>query len=56
MKKVKGLRSTSWLLQNSHGDVEDSIGNIVAKEYICMAHGQQTIVWGLPEGVGGLGG
>ena len=24
---VKGLRSTSWLLQNSHGDVKCSRGN-----------------------------
>ena len=31
MKKVKGLRSTSWWLQNSHGDVNYSIGNIVSK-------------------------
>ena len=29
MKKVKGLRSTNWQLQNSHGDVKHSIGNIV---------------------------
>ena len=28
-EKVKGLRSISWLLQNSHGDVKYSIGNIV---------------------------
>ena len=29
VKKVKGLRSTIWQLQNSHGDVKDNIGNIV---------------------------
>ena len=29
LKKVKGLRSTNWLLQNSHGIVKSSIGNIV---------------------------
>ena len=29
MKKVKGLRSTEWQLQNSHGDVKYSIGNRV---------------------------
>ena len=28
-KKVRGLRSTNWQLQNSHGDVKYSIGNIV---------------------------
>ena len=29
VKKVKELRSTDWWLQNSHGDVKYSIGNIV---------------------------
>ena len=29
MRKEKGLRSTNWLLQNSHGGVKYSIGNIV---------------------------
>ena len=26
---VQGLRSTDWQLQNSHGDVKDSIGSTV---------------------------
>ena len=29
VKKAKGLRSTNWQLQNSHGDVKYSTGNIV---------------------------
>ena len=29
VKKVKGLRSTNWQLQNSHEDVKDSIGKTV---------------------------
>ena len=29
VKNVNGLRSTNWLLQNSHGNVKYSIGNIV---------------------------
>ena len=29
VKKMKGLKNTNWLLQNSHGDVIYSIGNIV---------------------------
>ena len=37
MKKVKGLRSTEWQLQNSHGDVKYSIekrvNNIVTTMY-----------------------
>ena len=43
MKKVKGLRSTNWWLQNSYRGVKYSIGNRVAKEHIRMTHrhGQQ---------------
>ena len=54
-EKVKGLRSTTWLLQNSHVDVKYSIGNIVAKEYIRMTHGHGQwcgdclIEWGRAE-------
>ena len=29
VKKVKGLRSTNWQLQNSLGDVKDSIRDVV---------------------------
>ena len=28
-ERGEGLESTDWLLQNSHGDGEESIGNIV---------------------------
>ena len=41
VKEVRGLRSTNLLLQNSHGDVKCSIGNIVAKEGIYMNHGHE---------------
>ena len=36
VKKMKGLRSTNWLLQNSHGDVKYSIGNIVSNIVITI--------------------
>lgn len=36
MKKVRGLKSTNWLLQNSHGDINYSIGNIVKKSQIVL--------------------
>ena len=36
VKKVEGLRSTHWLLQNSHGDVKYSIGNRVNNILITM--------------------
>ena len=29
VKKAKGLSSTNWYLQNSHGNVKYNIGNIV---------------------------
>ena len=37
-EEVRGLRSTNRWLQDSHGDVKDSIGNGVAKELIHMTH------------------
>ena len=36
VKKVKGLRSTNWLLKNSHGDIKCSIGTIVNNILITM--------------------
>ena len=42
MKKVKGLRRTIWLLQNSHGDIKYSIGNIVNSMLITM-HGVRWV-------------
>ena len=35
-KKVKGLRSTDWQLQNSHADVEYSLGNTVINSLLTM--------------------
>ena len=32
----KGLRSTNWLLQSSHGDVKYSIGNIINNILVTM--------------------
>ena len=41
VKKVKGLRSTNWQLQNSHRDVKHSIQSIVYNIIIttCGARG-----------------
>ena len=36
MKKVKGLRSTNWLLENSHRDVRYSTGSTVSNIVITM--------------------
>ena len=40
-EEVKGLRSTSWWLQNSHGDVKYGIVSGVNKELIHMTHGHE---------------
>ena len=36
VKKVKGLGSTDWLLQNAHGDAKYRIGNIVSNILVSM--------------------
>ena len=38
-EEVRGLRSTNWSLQNSHGDVNYSIESGGAKEFIHFTHG-----------------
>ena len=42
MKKGKGLRSTNWQLQNSHGDIKYSLGNIV-NTIVMTIHGIRCI-------------
>ena len=42
---MKGLRSTNWESQNSHGMLRASVGNGEAKELICMTHGHEQR-WG----------
>ena len=40
-EKVQGLRNTNWQVQNRQGELNNSIGNEVAKELICMTHGHE---------------
>ena len=40
-EKVKGLRSTNYQSQNSHGNVKYSIGKGGAKELTCITHGHE---------------
>ena len=42
VKKVEGLRSTNCQLQNSHGDVKCSLGNVVYNILITM-HGVRGV-------------
>lgn len=41
--KVKGLRSTNWLLKDSHEGVKYSVGNIANKILITMVSGGYKI-------------
>lgn len=44
VRKVKGLRSTGWWwLPKSHGDVKNSVGNIVSNTAI-TAHGASWVL------------
>ena len=43
MKKAKRLISTNWKLQNSLGDVKQSIGNIVNNIEISTRGGRQVL-------------
>ena len=45
MKKVKGLRSTNWMFQNSHGDVKYKMGNIVNNSVITVVSDGCEICW-----------
>ena len=43
---MKGLTSTNWLLQNSHGDVKYSTGNVVNNVLeLCVVPDGQEIYW-----------
>ena len=44
-EEARGLRSTNRWLPNSHGDVQYSIGNGVAKELVRMTYGHEQW-WG----------
>ena len=39
----KGTRNNKhkWQAQNKQGEVKNGIGNVEAKEFICMTHGQE---------------
>ena len=38
-EEMRGLRSTNRSVQNSHGEINYSIGIGVTKELMCMTHG-----------------
>ena len=42
-EEVRGLRHTNRQLQNSHGDIKNSVGNGAAKELTHMTHEHEQI-------------
>ena len=44
-----------WLVENRQGEGKNSIGNVEAKEFICMTHGHE-LQRGMWEGGGGQDG
>ena len=55
-EEVRGLRSANRQLQNSHEDVQYSIGKVVAKELIHMTHGHEQWYGDCLRELGVLGG
>ena len=41
-----------WQVENRQGEVKNSIGNVEAKELICMTHGQELRGWVVVMGIG----
>ena len=40
-EKVTGNKKHKWQVQNRQEEVKNNIGNVEAKELICMTHGQE---------------
>ena len=40
-RKGTGNKKHKWQVQNRQGEVKNSIGNVEAKELICMTHGHE---------------
>ena len=50
--KCTGNKKHKWWVENRQGEVKNSIGNVEAKELICMTHGHE-LSWGEAGGSGG---
>ena len=53
-RKGAGSKKHKWWVENRQGVIKDSIGNVEAKELICMTHGHE-LRWGNAGGWGGTG-
>ena len=42
--KGSGNKKHKWWVQNRQGEIKNSIGNVEAKELICMTHGHELKV------------
>ena len=41
MGKGTGNKKHKWQVQNRQGEIKNSMGNVEAKELICMTHGHE---------------
>ena len=39
--KSTGYKKHNWYVENRQGEVKNSMGNVEAKELICMTHGHE---------------
>ena len=53
-EKVTGNKKHKWQVQNRLGGGKNSMGNVEAKELVCMTHGHE-LWWGNDGGKGGTG-
>ena len=51
-EKGTGNKKHKWSVQNRQGEVKNSMGNVEAKELICMTHGQELRVGEMQVGGG----
>ena len=48
--KVTGDKQHKWQVENRQGEVKNSIGNVEAKELMCMIHGHELRLQGIQVG------
>ena len=40
--KGTGNKKHNWQVQNRQGEIKNGIGNVEAKEFVCMTHGHEV--------------
>ena len=54
MGENTGNKKHKWQVQNKQGEVKNNLGNVEAKELMCMTHGHE-LRWGNDGGRWGTG-